>query len=135
MDKNLYSLFFGNSCFMDEHSSAVSLENWIVQREQSPSLFGAFTPAKLVAFGYENEVDLKTGNTVFFFNFYFIFIFDELSCHFIEITEADKFQFASYFVTFEWLWRCTFSTRPSFCISLLIPKLKKRTDTEIISPC
>lgn len=67
MDKNLYSLFCSNSCFMDEHSSAVSLEKWIVQREQSPSLFGAFTPAKLVAFRYENEVDLKIGNIVFFF--------------------------------------------------------------------
>lgn len=68
-------MFFGNSCFLDEHSSAVSLENWIVQREQSPSLFGAFICAKLVAFDYENEVDLKIGNIVFFF-ILFLFLLD-----------------------------------------------------------
>lgn len=34
-DENLYSVFFCNSCFVDEHSPAISLENWIVQREQS----------------------------------------------------------------------------------------------------
>lgn len=36
--ENLFSVFFGNSSFADEHFPAVSSENWIVQREQSPSL-------------------------------------------------------------------------------------------------
>lgn len=53
----------------------------------NPSQFGVFTPAKLVAFDYENEVDLKIGNIILFI--YFILIFDGSPCHFIGITETN----------------------------------------------
>lgn len=48
IDKKLYSAFCSNSCFVDEHPSAMSLHECIVLREQSSSLFGAFTPLPLI---------------------------------------------------------------------------------------